>query len=314
MAGELGAEQWTTDWRQIIDDPEVDVVANVSTNALHAPITMAALRAGKHILCEKPLATTTEDAVAMWRAAENAGVLAATGFNYRYAPAVRMIRRLIDGGRLGEMRHLRGLYLQDWQSNNPNWSGGLGGSAVQDFAHVFDLLRHLAGEPRTVAAVATTFLGSADDAFVAAFQLAGAAIASLEASSCATGWKGRNRFEVNGTLGSAWWDMEDFSRVHVMFTADQADGLGGFRDIVVSEPEHPFMEQWWPAGHVIGWQSTFVHEWRAFLTSVITGEPLEPYQATFYDGVRASELGAATLRSAAEGIRIDCSAALASIS
>lgn len=306
MAAELGAEQWTTDWRAITDDPEVDVVADVCTNVLHAPTALAALAAGKHILCEKPLGTTVEEAAGMCEAAESAGVLAATGFNYRYVPAVRLIRNLVDQGRLGEIRHYRGLYLQDWQSNNPNWSGALGGSAVLDFSHVFDLMRHLGGEPRTVSSVATNFMGKADDAFIAAFQLDGPATGSIEASSCATGWKGRNRVEVNGTLGSAWWDMEDFSRVHVMLTKDQAEGLGGFREIVVSEPEHPFMEQWWTAGHVVGWQSTFVHEWRAFLAAVIAGEPLEALQATFHDGLRANELGAATLRAAEEGIRIDC--------
>ncbi len=306
MASELGAEQWTTSWEQVVDDPEVDVIANVSTNSLHHPVTLAALTAGKHILCEKPLATTVAEAAEMVQAAERAGVLAAAGFNYRYVPAVRLIRNLVDSGELGEIRHYRGLYLQDWQSNNPGWSGALGGSAVLDFSHVFDLMRHLGGEPRSVSAVATTFLGKADDAFIAAFELGGPSVGSIEASSCATGWKGRNRVEVNGTLGSAWWDMEDFSRVHVMLTKDQSGGLGGFREIVVSEAEHPFMDQWWTAGHVVGWQSTFVHEWRAFLTSVARGEPLEPLQATFADGLRAGQLGAATLRSAAEGVRVAC--------
>jgi predicted dehydrogenase len=313
VAAELGVEHWTTSWTDVVEDAEVDVVANVSANVLHAPVSLAAISAGKHVFCEKPLATDTSDAVDMWTRASRSGLLTAVGFNYRFVPAIRMIRQLFDSGRLGQLRHFRGVYLQDWQSSNPDWPGGLGGSSVLDFSHLFDMLRHLAGEPRTVVAVTTRFLGSADDSFIAACQLSGPATASLEASSCATGWKGRNRIEVNATDGSAWWDMEDFSRLHVMLASDQAEGLGGFRDIVVSEPSHPFMSQWWPAGHVVGWQSTFVHQWRAFLTSVLAGEVADPLQATFYDGLRANELASEVLRAAQDGVRVDCVSAAAAL-
>jgi predicted dehydrogenase len=306
LAEELGVERFTTDWREIVEDPEVEVVANAGAHPLHAPVSLAALAAGKHVLCEKPLAVATDEAREMERAAAASGVLAACGFNYRFVPAIRLLAQLLADGRLGKIRHYRGLYLQDWLSNNPDWAGGAGGSAVRDFAHLFDMLRHLAGEPQTVMATAQRILSDADDAFIAAFELPGGATASLEASSCATGWKGRHRVEVNGTDGSAWWDMEEFNKLHVMFVRDEReDGVGGFRDLLVTERSHPFMADWWEAGHVVGWESTFVGQWRAFLRSVIDGTVADPLQATFHDGVRANELGDAVLESARHGRRVE---------
>jgi predicted dehydrogenase len=310
VARELGIARWTTSWEQLASDPEIEVIGNAGPPPVHAPISITALKAGKHVLCEKPLAATAEEAREMLRVASGARGISACGFNYRFVPAVRLLHQLLAGGRLGAIRHFRGLYLQDWLSNNPSLTGHSGGS-VLDFCHLFDMLRHLAGEPRSVAAVTTSFLSQTDDSFIAALDLDGTATASLEASSCATGWKGRQRIEVNGTEGSAWWDMEDFNRLHVMFVNDQREGVGGFRDVLVTEWSHPFMAQWWPAGHVIGWQSTFVHQWRAFLQSVLDGQPSDPLQATFRDGLRATELALAVRRSAREGRRVDCAPPLA---
>jgi len=305
LAGELDIERSTTAWEEIVDDPEVDVVANAGAHPLHAPVSLAAIAASKHVLCEKPLAVATEEAIEMERAAAGAGVLTACGFNYRFVPAVRLLHELLADGRLGSVRHYRGLYLQDWLSNNPDWPGGAGGSAVRDFSHLFDMLRHLVGEPLSVVGSAQSILSEADDAFLGGFEMPDGATASLEASSCATGWKGRHRIEVNGTEGSAWWDMEEFNKLHVMLVADQRQGIGGFRDVLVTERSHPFMADWWEAGAVVGWQSTFVHQWRAFLRSVLDGELADPLQATFHDGVRANELGDAVLQSAREGRRLE---------
>jgi predicted dehydrogenase len=302
LAQELEIERFTSDWQDLLDDPAVDVIANVGVDQLHAPVSLAAIAAGKHVLCEKPLALDAEQAREMERAAASADVLTACGFNYRFVPAVRLLHGLLADGRLGEIRHYRGLYLQDWLSNNPDWPGSAG-SAVRHFSHLFDMLRHLAGEPRSVVGWAKTVLSQEDDAFLGGFELAGGT-ASLEGSSCATGWKARHRIEVNGTEGSAWWDMEEFNKLHLMLIEDQHKGVGGFRDVLVTEPSHPFMADWWEAGAIIGWQSTFVHEWRAFLRSVIEGRIADPLQATFHDGVRATELGDAVLASARSGQRI----------
>jgi predicted dehydrogenase len=304
LAAALDIERSTTDWQVLVEDPEVDIVLNGGAHPLHAPVSIAAIDAGKHVLCEKPLAATTEQAREMEVVASGASVLSACGFNYRFVPAIGLLKELVEQGTLGEIRHYRGLYLQDWLSNNPDWPGQAGGSAVRDFSHLFDMMCHLGNRPQSVVGWARSVLSDADDTFLGGFDLAGGGTASLEASSCATGWKGRHRVEINGTEGSAWWDMEDFNRLHVMFVKDQREDLGGFRDVLVTEPSHPFMADWWEAGAVVGWESTFVHEWRAFLASVIRGGPLDPYLATFGDGVRANELGDAVLQAARSGNRI----------
>jgi predicted dehydrogenase len=303
-AAELGFERWTTDWRALVEDPGIDVVANAGPNALHAPVSLAALAAGKHVLCEKPLAATAEEARAMEAAAARAGVRAACGFNYRFVPAVRLLHGLLHGGRLGTIRHYRGSYLQDWLSANPDWPSHGGGSAVADYSHLADMLRHLAGEPRSMVADVASFLSPTDDAFQAVLRLPGGGTAVLDASRCATGWKGRHRIEIEGTEGSAWWDMEDLNRLHVLFLSDQEQGAGGFRDVLVTEATHPFLAPWWPAGHIIGWEHTFAHQWRAFLAGVLDPGAADPLQASFADGARAAELGEAIQRAAREGRRV----------
>jgi predicted dehydrogenase len=304
VAAELGADRWTTDWQDVVEDPRVDVIANAGTNALHAPISLAALEAGKPVLCEKPLATTVDDATAMVAAAARGAVPAACGFNYRFVPAVRLLHQLLADGRLGTIRHYRGVYLQDWLSANPDWPSHGGGSSTADYSHLFDMLRHLAGEPLSLTGQTARFLSDNDDAFSALLELPGGGTGVLEASRCATGWKGRHRIEIEGTEGSAWWDMEDFNRLHVSFVADQSNGVGGFRDILVTEATHPFLAEWWPAGHVIGWEHTFTHQWRAFLSAVL-GAGGDPLQAGFSDGARAVELADAVQRSAAQGRRLE---------
>jgi predicted dehydrogenase len=307
LAEELDIERSTTDWQEIVDDPEVNVIANAGAHPLHAPVTLAAIAAGKHVLCEKPLAVTTQDAREMERTAAGSRVLTACGFNYRFVPAVRLLHELLANGRLGEIRHYRAVYLQDWLSNNSDFPGGTGGSSVRDFSHLFDMLRHLVGEPLSIVGSATSILSDADDAFLAGLVMPGGATASLEASSCATGWKGRHRIEINGTEGSAWWDMEEFNKLHVMFVIDQREGVGGFRDVLVTERSHPFMADWWEAGHVIGWESTFIGQWRAFLRSVLEDRRSDLLQATFHDGVRANELGDALIESSRTGRRLHLS-------
>jgi predicted dehydrogenase len=241
----------------------------------------------------------------MEAAAARGGVRAACGFNYRFVPAVRLLHRLLADGRLGTIRHYRGFYLQDWLSANPEWPSHGGAGAVADYSHLVDMLRHLAGEPRTLYANLARILSPTEDAFQTVLELAGGGTAVLEASRCATGWKGRHRIEIEGTEGSAWWDMEDLNRLHVLFLADQHDGAGGFRDVLVGEASHPFMAPWWPSGHILGWEHTFAHQWRAFLGGVLDPEAADPLQAGFGDGARAAELGEAMYRSAAEGRRID---------
>jgi predicted dehydrogenase len=308
VAEELGFERFATDWREVVEDDDVDVVANVAANEAHAAPSIAALELGKPVLCEKPLGVTAAEALTMLAAAERAGVAHACGFNYRYMPAIRLLRELVESGRLGDLRHFRGLYLQDWMAAPQPLQRIDRGGAVLDYSHIVDLLRHLAGDPLTVSAHAARFVAREEDAYVAALDLAGGALASLEASRCASGWKGRQRIEVNGSEGSAWWDMEDLNRLHVFFVADERAALGGFRDILVTEPTHPFLEQWWTPGHALGWEASFVHQWRDFLEAVVQNRAVSPLQASFSDGYEAAVVCDAILSAAREGRRVEIEA------
>ena len=312
-ARELGFERWTTSWEELVDDPEVDVVANLNAVEGHAEPSLAALAAGKPVLCEKPLGATLDEARALRDAAEEAGVANAVGFNYRYVPAIALARETVDAGRLGELRHYRALYLQDYQvaGGQPRSSGGAG--AVLDYVHLVDLLRFLVGEPQAVTARTASFVSEVDDAYAAILELGDGAIATLEASRVASGWKGRHRIELNGSDGSIWWDMEDPNRLHVFLFADERERLGGFRDIVVTQPDHPFLAQWWPPGHVLGWEHSFVHQWRDFLSAVLEDRAVPERQASFEDGYRAAILCEAIHRSGREGRRVSIAETAAAI-
>jgi predicted dehydrogenase len=302
---ELGFERSTTDWRELVDDPEIDVVANLAALDGHVEPTLAALAAGKHVLCEKPLAAEEADARAMLEAALEAGVVHATGFNYRYLPAVALARRLVEEGRLGALRHYRAVYLQDYATAGGQERSSGGAGAVLDYVHLVDMLRFLAAEPVAVQAQVQHVVSDVDDAFAALVELPDGASGALEASRVATGWKGRHRLELNGADGSLWWDMEDPNRLHVFLAEDEAEGIGGFRDVLVTQPEHPFLAEWWPPGHVLGWEHSFVHQWRDFLEAVSEGRPVPPRQASFEDGWRAAVLCEAIHSSAREGRRIE---------
>lgn len=318
-ARELGFDRWTTDWREVVADPEVNVVAVLSPTEHHEAAASAALDAGKAVLCEKPLAGDGPEAGRMLRAGRASGALHACGFNYRFVPAVRLARQLVASGRLGELRHFRGLYLQDWAASadvSRSWrftASRRSNGAVGDYSHLLDLMCYLAGEPRSVSASVARFIDErpdpdktdrmlpveTEDAYAAVLHLHGGALATLEASRCATGWKGRQRIELTGSAGSLWWDMEDLNRLHVSLTEDDVDGLGGFRDVLVTEREHPFLGMWWTPGHILGWEHTFVHQWREFLDAFVAGRPLTRDQATFEDGYRATAICDAILSAAA---------------
>ena len=316
VARDLGVERFTTEWADVVNDPRVDVVANLLGETAHREATEAALALGKPVLCEKPLGRDRFEAGSMLAAAQRAGVQAACGFNYRYVPAMRLARQIVESGRLGKCLQFRAVYLQDHAagrvpSRRPNAS-----RAITDYAHIVDFLRYLGSEAEAVQATSAKLTeGGADleDAYVAAIDLRGGGIASLEASRVAWGWKGRQAVEYNGTEGSLWWDMEDLNRLHVFYASDEADRTGGFRDVLVTQADHPFLDMWWPPGHTIGWEHSFAHEWRDFLTAVIEDRPLPPEQASFEDGYQAAVLCDAIVTSAAEGrrVRIDEMTAIA---
>jgi predicted dehydrogenase len=307
LARDLGIERFTTDWRELVADPEVDIVANLQGAAAHVEGTEAALALGKPVLCEKPLGADRFEAARLLAAARRAGVPAVCGFNYRYMPAMRLAREIVTGGRLGEILHFRAVYLQDHAAGASPQRAHNGSRAVTDYAHIVDFLRYLGCTAEAVQATTaklTTFGPDVEDAYVAAVDLRGGGIASLEVSRVAYGWKGRQVVEVNGTRGSVWWDMEDLNRLHVFYADDEADRTGGFRDVLVTQPDHPFLDLWWPPGHTIGWEHSFVHEWRDFLSAIIEERPISPEQATFDDGYHAAVVCDAILTSSREGRRV----------
>jgi predicted dehydrogenase len=308
MAHRLEVERFTTDWRELVDDPAVDVVANLTAVGGHREATVAAFALGKPVLCEKPLGVDRFESRAMADAAAvaaSAGVQAACGFNYRFIPAMRLAREIVLSGRLGRIVQFRALYLQDYAVVGSRPQNG--SQAVTDYAHIVDFLRYLGCEADAVQATSAKLTDGGpdvEDAYVAAVDLRGGGLASLEASRVARGWKGRQVVEVNGTLGSLWWDMEDLNRLHVFYAADEADGTGGFRDVLVTQPDHPTLGPWWPAGHTIGWEHGFIHEWHDFASAVIEGRPIPAHQASFEDGYQAAVICDAILTSAREGRRV----------
>jgi predicted dehydrogenase len=220
---------------------------------------------------------------------------------------MRLAREIVQRGELGDVVHFRAVYLQDHAAVRPAVRHPNSSRAVTDYAHIVDFLRYLGCEAEAVQASSAKLTDGGpdvEDAYVAAIDLRGGGLASLEASRVASGWKGRQRVEFNGTEGSLWWDMEDLNRLHVFYAADEKRGMGGFRDILVTQPDHPFSELWWPPGHPIGWEHSFVHEWRDFLSAVIDERPISAEQATFEDGYEAAVLCDAIITSAQEGRRV----------
>jgi predicted dehydrogenase len=302
-AKRYGFARATTDWHSLVDDPEIDLLDNCGPNHLHAEPTIAAAEAGKHVFCEKPLGLDAAEAHEIWQRVEAAGVVHMCGFNYRFVPAVRRARQLLEAGELGGIQHFRGRYLQDWgAAAGEVWrfdKAAAGSGALGDLgAHVFDLARYLVGEIAAVAGSLRTFADgrAVDDAFAATVEFENGAIGTVEASRFATGRKNAFSWEVNGARGSLAFDLE---RPNELL---QSSG-DGFCTVLVTEPDDPFVDWWWPPGHVLGWEHTFVHEVEHLLGAIAGRNEVAPHGATFEDGYRAAELCDAVARSAATGRR-----------
>jgi len=321
----LGFERHTTDWRSVVEDPAVQVVANLAANDIHPEPSIAALQLGKSVLCEKPLASSVADAERMAAAARAApGCLAVCGFNYRFVPALRLARDLVTSGRLGSLRHFRAGYIQDWAGTvaaRRGWrfSGPEMGSSVGDYSHIVDLLRWLAGEPVAVCALIGTLDEKAEgmrpavvgedheDWYAAIVRTASGLTASLEASRVATGHKNNHTIEIVGSQGSLWWDLEDLNRLHVYVRDDEPGLTAGFHDVLVTEPDHPFLKHWWAPGHILGWEHTFAHEWLDTLTALDSAAEPSGGLPLFADGLRAVRICAAIRASAQSGAWVDLS-------
>jgi len=322
-ARRYGYEKVYADWRDLIKDPDVQLFDNGGPNNMHAEPCIAAAEAGKHIICEKPLGRTAAESKQMLDAVTKAGVKHAASFNYRFVPAIRLARDLIQQGKLGRIFHFRAQYLQEWITD-PNFPAvwrlkkDVAGSGVLGDlgAHIIDLARYLVGEPVAINGLTKTFIGErpsaddptrrekvdVDDAFVALVEFEGGAIGTLEASRFARGRKNANRWEINGEKGSIAFNLERLNELEV-YLPDEAvtKAATGFTNVLVTESYHPFWSVWWPHGHIIGWEHLFVHELHHFIDAVVNDKEVGPHAATFEDGYRAAVICDAVLQSAANG-------------
>lgn len=324
-AGQWGWEGVETDWRKLIGRKDIDIIDIATPGDLHAEMAIGAAQAGKHIICEKPLANTLAEAKEMLAAVQKAGVKNMVAFNYRRVPAVQLARQLIKEGAIGKLYHFRGTYLQDWIVD-PNFplvwrlqreaagSGPLGDLG----AHMIDLARFLVGEITEVVGMAETFIkerplvedtdaglgakGSqrkgevtVEDAAVFMGRFNNGALGSFEASRFAPGRRNYNRFEINGSEGSIVFNLERLNELEYYSRRDPAHAQG-FRTIIVNEGVHPYMSAWWPAGHIIGWEHTFVHEVKDFVEAVANDTAVYP---DFVDGVQCQAILDAIDRSVA---------------
>ena len=326
-AESLGWEEYETDFRKLVARDDIGLVDVSTPGFTHKEIAIAALEAGKHVLCEKPLANTLDEAREMLAAAKAAGTIAMVNFNYRRVPAVQLVKRLIDDGRLGEIRHFRAVYLQDWILD-PQFplvwrlkkelagSGALGDIG----AHILDLGQFLVGPVQEVVGTLDTFIkerpvestsgGGAglqaergqemgevtvDDAtsFLARFE--NGATGTFSATRLAAGRRNMNSFEINGSKGSVVFNLERLNELEV-FLIDDADDVQGYRTINVTGAAHPYGGHWWPAGHILGYEHTFVHAIKDLLDGIKTGNAPAP---TFEDGFRCQAVLDAVERSAA---------------
>jgi predicted dehydrogenase len=328
-AQKLGWESVETDYHALVKRNDIGLVDVSTPGYTHRDVVVAALEAGKHVLCEKPLANTLGEASEMLAAAKKAGTIAVVNFNYRRVPAVMFAKKLIEDGKLGEIRHWRAVYLQDWlvdPSVPLAWrlkkelagSGALGDIG----AHILDLSHFLIGPVTEVVGTLDTFIkqrpvevtgsgGSGlswqsgdemgdvtvDDSttFLARFE--SGATGTFEATRLASGRRNYNSFEINGSNGSIAFNLERMNELEVYFNDDDK-GLQGFRTINVTEPVHPYAGNWWPSGHIIGWEHSHIHAVKDVLDGIKNGVNPAP---TFEDGFRCQAVLDAVERSTASG-------------
>ena len=322
-ARRYGFEGYVTDWRELVQDERIALFDNSGPNNLHTEPSIAAAEAGKHVICEKPLGRDANESHEAWQRVDAAGVKHMCAFNYRFVPAVRLARQMIEAGELGEIFHFRGRYLQEWAVDPDSpivWrmsKEAAGSGALGDLgAHVIDLARYLlAQEVTTVSALTRTFIESregmkvdVDDAIEAAVEFSGGALGTLEASRFCPGRRNGLAFEINGSKGSIAFNLERLNELDVYLTGSEPGASAqGFRSVLVSEADHPFWEWWWPRGHIIGWEHTFVHELHHLLSAIRDDGDVAPHGATFEDGYRCAEVCEAMLRSAESGRREEVS-------
>jgi predicted dehydrogenase len=324
-AQRFGYSTYYTDWRKMLRNKKIHIFDNGGPNDAHAAPTIAAANAGKHVICEKPLGRSAAESKKMLDAVEKAGVKHMVAFNYRFVPAIIQAKRLIQSGALGRIFHFRAVYLQEWiiDPNFPKiWrldKSVAGSGALGDLgAHIIDLGRFLVGEPKSVMGMTRTFIEErpmpdgtgmgkvdVDDAFVALLDFENGALGTVEASRFCQGHKNYNCLEVNGEKGSIRFNLERMNELEVFWAHEDPKETRGFHTVNISESYHPYWENWWPQGHIIGWEHTFVHEFHHFLDCIVNNKPVAPWGADFVDGYRNSVICDAIVKSAQSRRTVD---------
>jgi len=318
FAATWGYESIETDWRRLVERKDIDLIDIASPNDTHAEIAISAARAGKIIMCEKPLGRTSAEAAAMVDAVESAKVPNMVWYNYRRVPAVMLLKQLLDEGRLGRIFHYRAKFLQDWTISQDLPQGGEGlwrldvavaGSGVTGdlLAHNIDTALWLNGAIRELTAMTETFIKQRkhnltgkveavgiDDASAFLCRFQNGSLATFEATRYARGHKALNTLEINGEHGSAMWDLHDLHRIQWFDHRDEGR-LRGWRSIHVSDGDHPYMKHWWVPGLQIGYEHTFIHQVADFLEVLASGKAAAP---TFRDGLATDHVTDAVLKSA----------------
>ena len=318
FATRWGFESWETDWRKLVARKDIDLVDINLPNDMHQEVAIAAAKAGKMILCEKPLARTGPEALKMVQAVERAGVANMVSYNYRRIPAVTLAKQLIDEGRLGRIFHYRAKFLQDWTISKDLPQGGPGlwrldakvaGSGVTGdlLAHCIDTALWLNGGIDRVTAMTETFVKQRkhnlsgkvekvgiDDACAFLARFKNGSLATFESTRYARGHKALYTFEINGEHASIFWDLHDLHRLQYFDHRDEGR-LRGWRSIHVTDGDHPYMDKWWVPGLQIGYEHSFVHQLADFLEGVATGKPASP---TFRDALETQYVCDAVLKSA----------------
>jgi len=317
----FGWQTQETSWEKLVQRDDIDLVDICTPNALHMPVAVAAARAGKHVICEKPIALNGDEARQMLDAARAADVRHMVAFNYRRVPAVALARQMIEQGKIGRVFHFNAVYYQDWLVDpafpyvwrHDKQAGGSGAHGDMN-AHTVDLARFLVGEIGAVSAAEEVFIKerslpdgggtkevTADDALFFLARFRDGALGTFMATRFATGRKNFLRLEIFGSEGSLVFNLERLNELQYYRRAD-AGTEQGFRTIVVTEADHPYLKLWWPPGHIIGWEHTFIHEVGDLLTAIANEQAVAP---DFHDGLRCQQVLDAAMRSAAEQKWVD---------
>jgi predicted dehydrogenase len=322
IAARLGYVGYYTDWKEMVRDPDVQIIDVCTPDNEHTAPSIAAAEAGKHVICEKPLAMTVADARAMAEAAKKSGVKNMLCHNYRFFPAVRLARQLVEAGALGTIYHFRATYLQEW-GHDPSFpvedcwyaSGTKSGVLLGIGSHVIDMARYLLGEIVTVSGLMKTWnvnrktragapvQVSADEGNLALVEFANGTTGTLESSAVATGRKNTLGWEINGARGSLSYNLEDPNHLHV-YTDEAGKQVRGFADVSVTDPGQPLQTVYLPSGHNAGWEYGHVHALHHFVDCVAHDRPVAPHGATFDDGYRVQAIMQAIADSSRSGRRI----------